>query len=115
MSKLYLKGKISTNPETLEGYRQKIIQSYNKFAKLCDDNYDDKSVNDKQIIDEYYKYVVSKLAKCLDKLKCNYPTQFIQFQLIDESTIKFLDDAEDEDVLTDDENISDEEYEEFGF
>lgn len=99
IAKLILKRKLSKNPVTLEGYRGKIIEAYDDFAVFCEINYDDCLPDQRKIIDTHYAYIVRKFARCLRNLNCNHPLRFKQFELIDESTIQFFKNFDEENVL----------------
>lgn len=72
ISKLMNKSEISTNHDTLCGYREKIIVAYNAFVSFICDNYSDVGGKDQALLDEYLKKVREIFTRCLDRLRCTF-------------------------------------------
>lgn len=72
IAKLMNKADISTVPETLSGYRLKIVPAYNNFIKFIDANYERVVQKDQYILDSYLEKSRALFIVCLDKLKCSF-------------------------------------------
>lgn len=70
VAKLILKEKLSTNPEKLKEYRNKIISAFNRFVLYCAKRYEEVDDRNKAILEYNYYYIRGKFEACLRKLKC---------------------------------------------
>lgn len=86
--KLIAKTELSTNVETLAGYREKIIGAYNIFVKYISERYNSVDQESQLVYDEAAVKARDKFVYCLQRLQCTYATQnVIVLELIDEADI----------------------------
>lgn len=72
VAKKILKTQLSTNPETLRGYRREIVPAYNRFVNFVETNYQRVDRNKQAILDNNIEDIRSKFINCLENLRCTY-------------------------------------------
>lgn len=87
VAKLMLKTELSTNIDTLTGYRTQIITAYNNFVKFINSRYHAVKNNEKHILDDALVKIRQSFLKCLHQLKCTYEVPNDLFELIPENKI----------------------------
>lgn len=87
VAKLMLKDRISTNPEKLKEYREKIIIAKNKFTTYATEQHKKAERSQKASIESNADYVLTKFIAFLNKLKCNYNLSGDLFSIVDAKDI----------------------------
>lgn len=95
--KRILKSVLSTNPETLQGYKHNIITAHNQFVEYVLSRFDNVSETKKATYTKNLLYIRDKTNNCFQKLKINYPFTNDIFELIDETQVIYIDPIDNND------------------
>lgn len=87
VAKRILKSQLSTNYETLSGYREQIINAYNEFIHFVAINYDKVNKTGQIILDNKAEDVREKFERCLSALNCTYQLPNSVFEIVNEASI----------------------------
>lgn len=91
VAKRILKKDLSTNQETLKGYRDLILKAYNRFAEFVQRNFYVLSRPDQAKLENRLEQVRGKFTECLERLKCSYNLPNDLHELINEQDVGQID------------------------
>lgn len=86
-AKKILKQQLSTNPETLLGYKNEIIIVYNSAITYCQKRYPTLSPNSQQSIIKFITYIRNKFSLCLENLNYKYQFTSDAFEIVNSEQV----------------------------
>lgn len=91
VAKRMLKTDVSTNKDTLLGYKVDIIQAYIEFVTFCNQINETRLDNKQKLtLSEARNYIYGKFEECLIQLKCSYDLSANLLDLPDPDKIKII-------------------------
>lgn len=116
VKKRIIKKELSTNPDTLDGYKRDIIQAHDNIVDYARQVFDELDNENKLKYREKLIYIRDKIIECFGRLSLNVVVSRDLLARIDENKIAESDDDEDEDldetVFHDSDDINLHEFEE---